>query len=379
MLRHKMFLITVLSLLLIKIVWVIWSCQGNGSFEGEKNDLLQRRNYLIDKIVVEPQQLLDEMPNGIGLQFQGEWALYSCSMLTEALTSIAKLCPETKEESIATIDSMIQIVKSPELRLYDKIRWGEDPLESLDGNDSHVSYLSHLSWMIGNYRKIGGDRRYNHLHDSICETMNRRILKSPLLNLPTYPDEPIYVPDMMVAIVALSDYANLNNGKYTATIGQWINRAKSEWIDDKTGLLVSFLDDNGQMEAPKKGSYSALNCYYLTKIDADFAKEQYDKLKAHFLQFFPAFGIKEYHDRSCWLGMDIDAGPVLLNLSPSGTAFAIGPATYFNDMKFRSSLLKTAEIAGHTVKWNDKRHYLLGDIALVGEAITLAMRTNKQL
>lgn len=378
-LRHKVFLITVLSLLFIKIVWVTWSCWDNGSFEGEKNDLLQRRNYLIDKIVVKPQQLLNEMPNSIGLQFQGEWALYSCSMLVEALTNIAELYPKTKEESIATIDSLIQIVKSPELRLYDKMRWGEDPLESLEGDESHVSYLSHLAWMIGNYRRLGGDNRYDTLHDSICETMNRRISQSPVLNIPTYPNDPVYVPDMMVAIVALFDYTRLNNGKYSSTVKDWINRAKSEWIDDKTGLLVSFLDDNGQMEAPIKGSYSTLNCYYMTKIDPNFAKEQYDKLKAHFRQSFPTFGIKEYHDRSCWLGMDIDAGPILLNLSPSGTAFAIGSATYFNDIKFRKSLLKTAEVAGHTVKWNEKRHYLLGDIALVGEAIALAMRTNYRI
>lgn len=378
-LRHKVFLITVLSLLFIKIVWVTWSCWDNGSFEGEKNDLLQRRNYLIDKIVVKPQQLLNEMPNSIGLQFQGEWALYSCSMLVEALTNIAELYPKTKEESIATIDSLIQIVKSPELRLYDKMRWGEDPLESLEGDESHVSYLSHLAWMIGNYRRLGGDNRYDTLHDSICETMNRRISQSPVLNIPTYPNEPVYVPDMMVAIVALFDYTRLNNGKYSSTVKDWINRAKSEWIDDMTGLLVSFLDDNGQMEAPIKGSYSTLNCYYMTKIDPNFAKEQYDKLKAHFRQSFPTSGIKEYHDRSCWLGMDIDAGPILLNLSPSGTAFAIGSATYFNDIKFRKYLLKTAEIAGHTVKWNEKRHYLLGDIALVGEAIALAMRTNYRI
>lgn len=144
----------------------------------------------------------------------------------------------------------------------------------------------------------------------------------------------------------------------------------------ETGLLVSFLDENGKTGAPIKGSYAALNCYYLTKIDAEFAKEKYEKFKIHFRQSFSAFGIKEYHDRQCWFGMDMDAGPIILNLSPSGTAFAIGAATYFNDKKFRNSLLKTAEIAGHTVKWNDQRHYLLGDIALVGEAITLAMRTN---
>ena len=77
--------------------------------------------------------------------------------------------------------------------------------------------------------------------------------------------------------------------------------------------------------------------------------------------------------------MDIDAGPIILNLSPSGTAFAIGSATFFGDKIFRNSILMTAEIFGHTVKWGDKRHYLLGNIALVGEAITLAMRTNFRL
>lgn len=73
--------------------------------------------------------------------------------------------------------------------------------------------------------------------------------------------------------------------------------------------------------------------------------------------------------------MDIDAGPIIFNLSPSGTAFAIGCATNLGDMEFRNQLLKTAEIAGSTIRWFDKSHYLLADIALVGEAITLAMRT----
>lgn len=230
--------------------------------------------------------------------------------------------------------------------------------------------------MIGNYLRVGGDNKYKQLYDSVCEAMNRRIRQSPILNIPTYPDEPIYVPDMMVAIVALSDFARLNDGKYSSTVRDWICRAKTEWIDNKTGLLVSFLDDNGIIEAPVKGSYAALNCYYLTKIDSDLAKEQYENLKICFSQSFPACGIKEYHDRSCWLGMDIDTGPIILNLSPSGTAFTIGSATFFDDNKFRNKLLKTAEIAGHTVKWNNSRHYLLADLALVGEAITLAMRTN---
>lgn len=377
--RHKTLFITILSLILVKVVWVVWSCWGNGTFEEERDDIIERKNYLVDKIVVDPLQLLNEMPHGIGLQFQGEWALYSCSMLTSALANIAELYPETREKAVSTIDSLIRIVKSPTLSLYDFLRWGEEPLESLDGDKSHVSYLSHLAWMIGNYRRLSGDDKYDNLHDSLCATMNCRILHSPILNLPTYPDEPIYVPDMMVAIVALSDYNRLNDGKYASTVKRWLEKAKNEWCDVETGLLASFLDENGKPIGEVKGSYSALNCYYLTLLDDEYAGEQYDRLKKYFRQNFPVSGIKEYHDRSCLFGNDIDAGPIILNLSPSGTAFAIGSATYMGDDDFRRQLLKTAEIAGHTVKWNGRRHYLLANIALVGEAITLAMRTNARV
>lgn len=349
--RYKVFILTISLLLLVKIIWVAWSCWGNGSFENEKPDILQRKNWLVNKIAVEPRQLLKEMPSGIGLQFKGEWALYSCSMLTEALSNIAELYPETIEDAVSTIDSLIQIVKSPELRLYDKMRWGEDPLESLGGNESHVSYLSHLAWMIGNYKFTGGDCRYDNLYDSICSTMNRRIVDSPLYNLPTYPNEPVYIPDMSVAIVALSDYSKLSDHRYSETVNRWLQRAKKEWIDEHTGLLVSFLDDGGKTDAPVKGSYSSLNCYYLTKIDREFARDQYEKFKSKFCQSFPLSGIKEHHDQSCWIGMDIDAGPIIMNLSPSGTAFAIGTATYFGEKSIRNKLLRTAEIAGHTIKW----------------------------
>ena len=125
-----------------------------------------------------------------------------------------------------------------------------------------------------------------------------------------------------------------------------------------------------------KGSYSALNCYYLSLIDTDFAKQQFQILKKYFKQTLPFIaGIKEYHTKKCLFGLDIDAGPIVFGLSPSGTGFAIGTATMCNDSKFRKQLLRTAEIVGSTVSYNGKSHYLLANVALVGEAILLAMRT----
>ena len=372
------FLVIVLIIVCLKIFSVLWMSRGFGSFESEKNDILERRNYLVSKLVTTPQKVLNAMPSGIGTQFQGEWALYSCSMLSAALVNISHLYPETKEENLKHIDNLINIVMSSEMRYYDKMRWNEDPLESLNGDNSHVSYLSHLAWMICGYKEMGGDGKHDKLLSSLCMTMYHRILLSKSLNLPTYPDESIYIPDMLVAIVALEKYADMNKGKYRSTVRRWISKAQKEWLDSKTGLLASFADEDGKLYegAPVKGSYSALICYYLTLIDETFAKQQHEKLKSLFWKDGFVTGLKEYWDRACPIGLDMDAGPIIFELSPSGTAFFAGSSTYFNDTEVRNGILKTAEIAGHTIKMGNKRHYLLADVALVGEAIMLAMRTN---
>ena len=248
-------LAVIVAFILTKVVWVWCYCNDNGTFESEKQDILERRAYLIDKVITSPENLLDEMPSAIGPQFQGEWALYTCSMLTAALENISRLYPETKDESIGYIDSLIHIVLSSEIREYDRERWGEDPLESLEGEESHISYLSHLALMIGRYKGMGGGNKFDSLYHSICQSMNRRILESENLNLQTYPAEFVYVPDMLVAIVALDKYSALYQGKYYPTVRQWLDKAKTEWIDEQTGLLSSFLGmDGGYREwLPVKG------------------------------------------------------------------------------------------------------------------------------
>ncbi len=373
----KYLIYIIILLIVFKITFVSIQKSNYNSLEKEKNDVIERANYLLNKLNT-PYKAITNMPTAIGPQFQGEWALYSCSMLSTALVNISKLYPEQKQPNIQHIDSLINIVISPELRYYDTLRWAEDPLSDFYSNNSHLSYLSHLALMICNYKQLTDNNKYDDLLHSICETMNRRILESECLNIQTYPGEPIYIPDMLVAIVALKQYSEFYENQYISTVNKWINKAKEEWIDNKTGLLVSILNTDGsQYENMNiKGSYAALNCHYLTYIDEIFAKEQYDKLKFLFWKNGLICGLKEYHNKTCYFGFDIDAGPILFELSPSGTAFFAGPATYFNDNKLRKSILTTAEIAGTTIKYRKERHYLLANVALVGEAIMLAMRTH---
>ena len=207
--------------------------------------------------------------------------------------------------------------------------------------------------------------------------MNRRLLSSPNMNLETYPGEYVYIPDMLVAIVALNLYSRQYGGKYSSTVRKWLDNIQAKHLDENGMIASVVLYDYDEPHCiAVKGSYTALSCYYLTFIDEAFAKEQYEKFKKHFLKNRPLTGFKEYSYKSPLLAFDIDAGVILFGLSPSGTAFGIGPVTYFGDTDLRKEILRSAEIVGTTIMLGSKSHYFLANMALVGESIALAMRTH---
>lgn len=343
-------------------------------WQRERRDIIQRAEWLCEKIIVEPKALLNSMPKMLGRHYGGEWAIYSCAMLSAALANISRIYPEERERAIKRISSLVDIVLSPELREYDTHWFGEDALSSLDGDKSHMTYLSLLAWRITNYKQAGGEGKYDDWLHRCCEAMHRRMIKREDLSLPSFPNGVVFLPDMLVAIVALHNYSKLYKGKYADTVSLWLDKAQREWLHRDSGLLLA-------LRTPKhkggiRGSYSALSCYYLTLIDSVFAEKQYNKMKSVFLHSNPISALREYRGRSPLFRFDHDAGPIIFGLSPSGTAFAIGSATYFSDWKLRNRLLSTAELAGCTIRCRGKRHYLLGEFALVGEAAVLAMRTN---
>ena len=161
--RMVIICLIVAALITIKVIWVVSATIGHGSLEGERKEIVHRANYLTSMVCTTPQDLLNEMPSGIGEQFQGEWALYTCSMTSAALANIAILYPQNKELAIKFIGQIIDIAMSEEIREYDRLRWREDPMDGIYGNLSHISYYSHLAWMISRYKQIGGDNKLLYL------------------------------------------------------------------------------------------------------------------------------------------------------------------------------------------------------------------------
>lgn len=353
------------------------------AWKEEKTEIHERANWLCNKVIVEPKKLLKGMPSVLGEEYGGQWAIYSCSMLSAALLNISRLYPEEKERCIERLEQLVRITLSPEIRHYDTIQWKKDALETLSGNSGHMTYLSILAWVISNYKLAGGTSNdFDQVFLDCCEALNRRTLLSKNLCLPSFPNGIIFLPDMLVTIVALKNHGILFDERYDGLVGEWIEKAKAEWIHHNTGLVYSQFHPRSTPQAPR-GCYTALSCYYLTLVDADFAQHQYERMIATFakeenVSGKTVFGIKEYLKANPKMKLDVNAGPVFHGFSPSGSAWAIGSATYFEDWETRSRLLRTAEMAGGSVKHNGKRHYRLASFALVGEAVVLAMRTNRQ-
>ena len=57
-------------IVILKWLWVTISTMGHGTFEGEKTEILRRRNYLADKLLVSPEGGSNEMPEPMGSQVQ---------------------------------------------------------------------------------------------------------------------------------------------------------------------------------------------------------------------------------------------------------------------------------------------------------------------
>lgn len=357
------------------------------AWDEEKDDILERANWLCTQVIKDPKQLIADAPSMIGEEYQGEWAIYSCSMLAHALANISVIYPDKAEKCPELIAKLINIVNTPEMRKYDTLQWKEDAMQTIndDKKCGHMTYLSILAWMITNYKLIGGDSSYDAILDACCDALVRRMRLSKFdLCLLSFPRKPIWLPDMLVTIVALKNYSRLYNGKYGDIVEAWLHNAKTKWIHKRTGLLAGTLPGASyrQKGIQIRGSHTALNCSYLTLIDADFARQQYELMKRVFrhdttLMGTKIVGLKEYQNKlPNFSAKPGDAGFILKGISAGAVAFAFGAPTYFGDWEFRNQMLRTAEVTSGTKKENGKRHYHMAEMFLVGEATVLAMRTN---
>ena len=336
-----------------------------------RTDLVRRSAYLVERVhALEGDQ---DMPSLLGEQFQGEWAAVTYSMTAMALANLAFLYPDTAPANRAALEPIVALMLAPRTRDFDKALWNEDPLESLDGENGHIGYLGHLELVLLAHAYLGGDASRTRARD-VAKALHRRMMASPALNAETYPRQ-TFIADNAVIVGALELAQRLFPEEPLRVTQPWVARARKSFLDPSTGLLVFRLDRSGEVIEQSRGSGAAWSVFYLSYADLDFAKEQYTSMHAVLASSALGpwvHGLREFPPGVDTVG-DVDSGPVVMGLSPSGTGFAMAGATLSGDTLFLRDILRTAELVGTTIDTRAGRRYALAP--LVGDAILLAMRT----
>lgn len=361
-----------LGLVLVKALWV-------GGFRvsarellegGAREDLMTRRAYLLDRLAFQKGE--GDSPAGLPEKFRGEWALGALSMSGTAMVQMALADPETREESRDRVAQWIDQAQRPALQRFDTRAWGRNALATLESPEGHLGYLGHLNLLLASHKYLGGDGRFDGLHRRITESLRAKLERSPVLVAETYPGE-IYVPDVVAAVASIALFEKATTGD-SPFARRWVARARERLLDPATGALPFSVDLPGRVRQGPRGCGMGWNSFYLGFVDPKFNREQYDVMKTVFAGRAGGIvpGIREW-PRGVRRGGDVDSGPLIGGLTPSGTGFAIAGAVLNGDRAFLGDLLNTSEGAGFTVQWKGRRRYATAP--LVGDAILLSMKT----
>jgi hypothetical protein len=367
-------LLVVLALVILRITWHFFARDdARALVDGRaEQDLVSRRDYLAAHV--------DDVATALApgdSQFAGEWSLVTLSMTSLAAANVGFEHSDTVPSDLDLVTRCAEIARRPTSRAFDAQRWGDDPLDAIDGPGAHVGYLGHLAIILEAYRLLGGhDAELVALEAKVASALEHKLAGAEGGLLPTYPHE-TYVADNAVVLAALaladvgrgahaSGAATTGKGPRAALLAATLATWRKTLVDPATGVFVF----GPGTRATARASGAALTAMMLAYVDEPLATAQGKALVSHFddrvFDVFPAL----CEHPGCAGGGDVDSGPLVRGASPSATGFAIALAKRSGDTERLGGWLATAEWAGMVFSWNGRRRYLFGP--LVGDAVVLA-------
>lgn len=148
-------------------------------------------------------------------------SMATMATLSEGLVSWSLRYPEQKTQLSPMIDRMISMAFRDHFRptLSNRRRWADQWV-----------YLAHLNILLGNYRRVGGDDRFEQLHKALSEFLANGIVKSPYKNMyANYSPVELHPGDNAVALASLAYYDKCYGTDTSAKpIRDWVNYVLKE-------------------------------------------------------------------------------------------------------------------------------------------------------
>lgn len=305
--------------------------------------------------------------------FSGEW-LFGTYLMAGLGFCQMTIHPELKEHNTPLIERCISKILSTNVRAFDTASWKNDPIETLgvDGSD-HAAYLGYFNMLLSLNRLVNPRSRYSRLNDRVTNALARRLKRSPILTLESYPGER-YPVDNCAVIASIGLYDRATGADHSDLIRRWTENCRKRYIDKRTGLLIQAVSPKGEALDRPRGSGTTLGLYFLSFVDPGFAREMYGAVRKELASTWLNFGVVREYPREVAFGrMDIDSGPIVLGYGFSATGFATAGAKIFEDRSYFNRLYATAYLIGTPYERSGTRVFATG--GPLGTAILFAMFT----
>jgi hypothetical protein len=312
-----------------------------------------------------------------GSRFDAEWLFGTYFMAGMGFGQVALEHPEMGPRLVPLMDACIERLLSADIRSFDSMAWGADPLEDLDSERGHAAYLGYLNLLLSLRRHLNPPSAHAALNDRITDALVHRLESTPGAIISTYPGEG-YPVDNCAVLASIGLHDRATGGTRGALVKSWLQRCRRDWRDRRTGLLFQAVSpsDGTPADAPR-GCGTCLGLYFLSFIDEALSRDLYHSVKAELAGSILGFGCVREYPRSTAGGRgDIDSGPVVFGYGLSATGFCLGASRIHNDAPYFRSLCATAHLGGAPLSRADRLNYVTG--GPLGDAIMLAMLTARR-
>ena len=306
--------------------------------------------------------------------FNGEWLFGTYMMAGLGFGQTALEHPAWCGRHLGLMRQCIESLLSGKVRDFDRRKWGEDAIDSLDGDRGHAAYLGYLNLLLGYHRLIDPGSSYAPLNDRVSAALARRLGRSPAGILQTYPGE-AYPVDNAAVVGSLGLHARASGGGHRDAVDRWVVRCRAAWVDPATGLLIQACDPRTGTPTDKpRGSGTALAVYFLSFADPALSRGLFDALRRELAGGLLGFGmVREYPSSAAGGRGDVDSGPVVLGYGFSATGFALAGCRMYGEPALFARLYATADLFGAPARRDGRLEFATG--GPLGNALMFALLT----
>lgn len=199
-----------------------------------------------------------------------------------------------------------------------------------------------------------------------CASFVAALSESESPFLPSYPGA-VWPADTVIGVAALAIHDEVLDHRFQAIIAWWLE-AVHDRLDPESGAIPHIASDiDGMPFGGPRGGSLALMSRVLVDVDSSLARQQYDILRRHFVDYAWGLpGVREY-PRGVDGSGDIDSGPIVFGFAGPATVVGAGAAIAHGDEELAMKLLATADMTGFPIELAGKRRYA-GGLIPVGDA-----------